>query len=65
MGADSLNGKLKCADCGTTLLEIPSNAQEHDFVRCSRCLATLGTWVKFKTPSSGKLALPSTLKRDR
>ena len=22
MGADSLNGKLKCADCGTTLLKI-------------------------------------------
>ena len=44
MGADNLDGKLKCADCETILLDIPNNAQEHDLVRCSQCLATLGTW---------------------
>jgi hypothetical protein len=44
MEAESLDGKLKCADCGTILLEIPLNAQEYDVVRCSQCHAALGTW---------------------
>ena len=44
MEAESVDGNLKCSNCGTILFEIPEHAQEHDLVRCTLCQATLGTW---------------------
>ena len=48
MEAESLDGKLKCSDCGTILLEVPEHALEHDLVRCTLCRATLGTWGEIR-----------------
>ena len=62
MEAESLDGKLNCVDCGTILLDIPKNAQEHDLVRWSQYHAALGTWGEIQDAFLRQLARHSSLR---
>ncbi|UVK47997.1 hypothetical protein DBIPINDM_008399 (plasmid) [Mesorhizobium sp. AR02] len=44
MDSKRLDHKLDCKACGTILLDIPNNAEEHTAIHCSQCGAYLGEW---------------------
>ena len=44
MGSKRLDHKLDCKACGTILMDIPDNPQEHTAISCSQCGAYLGEW---------------------
>ncbi len=55
MTTERLDDKLDCKKCGTILMDIPNDADDHTLIHCSKCGTLLSKWGELQDNFAGQI----------